>query len=224
MASIDRRRSPHCRISGFKTSFTVNLKLLSMFPLERRVNLAFITLIRSTLVICEAGQRVIAHPPASGPGVRSAGDGIENGLERSSSGSHASGVDDGPHVGLAVRGPHGALSICDLALNDGGPEGSFGGIVRCALLRCTILPGSSPGRQTLAPAGSTRGGSGGDEWSEALREKAPSGGQRTVRAATRVNTEQASKQPMWEPTRPNNGEGRSQRGSERDTHPTIPPG
>lgn len=101
---------------------------------------------------------------------------------------------------------------------------SFRGIIRCALLRCTILPGSSPGRQTLAPAGSTRGGSGGDEWSEALREKAPSGGQRTVRAATRVNTEQASKQPMWEPTRPNNGEGRSQRGSERDTHPTIPPG
>src|SRR3954453_11458129 len=29
---------------------------------------------------------------------------------------------------------------------------------------------------TLAPAGSTRGGSGGDEWSEAPREKAPLGG------------------------------------------------
>ena len=29
--------------------------------------------------------------------------------------------------------------------------------------RCTVLPGVSPGRQTLAPAGSTRGGSGGDE-------------------------------------------------------------
>ena len=36
----------------------------------------------------------------------------------------------------------------------------------------------------LAPAGSTRGGSGGDEWPEALREKAPIGGQRTVRAVT----------------------------------------
>src|SRR3984957_15801508 len=41
----------------------------------------------------------------------------------------------------------------------------------CALPRCTVLPGGNPGRQTLAPAGSTRGGSGGDEWPEALREK-----------------------------------------------------
>jgi hypothetical protein len=46
----------------------------------------------------------------------------------------------------------------------------------CALTRCTVLPGGNPGRQTLAPAGSTRGGSGGDEWSEALREKAPLAG------------------------------------------------
>jgi len=44
----------------------------------------------------------------------------------------------------------------------------FGPIVLCALTRCTVLPGERPGRQTLAPAGSTRGGSGGDEWSEAL--------------------------------------------------------
>src|SRR3954447_12513292 len=34
----------------------------------------------------------------------------------------------------------------------------------CALTRCTDLPGGNPGRLTLAPAGSTRGGSGGDEW------------------------------------------------------------
>jgi hypothetical protein len=44
----------------------------------------------------------------------------------------------------------------------------FSPIVSCALTRCTVLPGGKPGRQTLAPAGSTRGGSGGDEWSEAL--------------------------------------------------------
>jgi hypothetical protein len=43
----------------------------------------------------------------------------------------------------------------------------FGPIVLCALTRCTVLPGGRPGRQTLAPAGSTRGGSGGDEWSDA---------------------------------------------------------
>jgi hypothetical protein len=48
--------------------------------------------------------------------------------------------------------------------------------------------------------------------------------QRTVRAATRVNIEQASKQPMWKPTRHNNGEGRSRRRSERDVQPVIPPG
>src|SRR3954447_18876806 len=64
------------------------------------------------------------------------------------------------------------------------PHCPLGGIVGCALSRRTILPGGNPGRQTLAPAGSTRGGSGGDEWSEALREKGPEGGQRTVRAAT----------------------------------------
>src|SRR3984893_15770494 len=33
-------------------------------------------------------------------------------------------------------------------------------IILCALTRCTVLPGERPGRQTLAPAGSTRGGSG----------------------------------------------------------------
>ena len=58
------------------------------------------------------------------------------------------------------------------------------GVRMCALTRCTVLPGESPGRQTLAPAGSTRSGSGGDEWPEALREKTPLGGQRTVQAAT----------------------------------------
>jgi len=65
-----------------------------------------------------------------------------------------------------------------------GSDGALNGVCMCALPRCTALPGGNPGRQTLAPAGSTRGGSGGDEWPEALREKTPSGGQRTVRAAT----------------------------------------
>src|SRR5271157_4473917 len=46
---------------------------------------------------------------------------------------------------------------------------------------------------TLAPAGSARGGSGGDEWSEALREKVPSGDQRAIRAAAQANTNEASK-------------------------------
>ncbi len=54
-----------------------------------------------------------------------------------------------------------------------GFEVALGERIMCALPRCIALPGENPGRQTLAPAGSTRGGSGGDEWSEALREKAP---------------------------------------------------
>jgi hypothetical protein len=66
----------------------------------------------------------------------------------------------------------------------------------CALPRCTVLPGENPGRLTLAPAGSTRGGSGGDEWSEALRETTSSGGQRTARAVTRVNTERQPQPPL----------------------------
>jgi len=45
-----------------------------------------------------------------------------------------------------------------------------------------------------------------------------------MRAVTRVNVEQAPKREPWKPTRHNNEEGRSRRGSERVTHPTIPPG
>ena len=45
-----------------------------------------------------------------------------------------------------------------------------------------------------------------------------------MRAVTRVNTEQASKHPMLEPTRHNNGEGRCDQGSERDRRLIIQPG
>src|SRR4051812_30935851 len=45
---------------------------------------------------------------------------------------------------------------------------ALGLIVGCALERCTRSPGAIPGRQTLAPAGSTWSGPGGDKWSEAL--------------------------------------------------------
>ena len=57
-----------------------------------------------------------------------------------------------------------------------GSDSALDRVRVCALTRCTVLSGGNPGRQTLAPAGSTRGGSGGDEWSEALREKTPLGG------------------------------------------------
>src|SRR6478752_3270658 len=102
-----------------------------------------------------------------------------------------------------------AKSVCDGPAIKARNELNRVGV--CALKRCTVLPGENPGRQTLAPAGSTRGGSGGDEWPEATSRKGPAGGKRSVRAATRVNIEQASKQSMWEPTRHSNGEGRRRR-------------
>ena len=55
----------------------------------------------------------------------------------------------------------------------------------CVPCEGTIVPSvSNPTRLTLAPAGSTWGGPGGNKWAEALREKASSGGQWTLRAAT----------------------------------------
>lgn len=45
-----------------------------------------------------------------------------------------------------------------------------------------------------------------------------------MRAVTEVNTVQAPKTPMRKPTRHNDEEGRCGWGSERDSHPTVPPG
>ena len=50
------------------------------------------------------------------------------------------------------------------------------------------------------------------------------GGKRSVRAVTEVNIVQAPKMSMRKPTRHNNEEGRCGWGSERDSHPTVPPG
>ena len=56
-------------------------------------------------------------------------------------------------------------------------------VVMCALRRRIETPGENPGRQTVVPAESTWSGSGGDEWAEALQEKAVLDGQRAMRAA-----------------------------------------
>ena len=48
--------------------------------------------------------------------------------------------------------------------------------------------------------------------------------QRSVRAVTRVNIEQASKSSMWKPTRHNNEEGRRRGRSEREAQSAVPPG
>ncbi len=98
-------------------------------------------------------------------------------------------LDQGHRDRPVLRPGVGASKQRVLAGQGVGADGALDDVGVCALARCTVLPGENPGRQTLAPAGSTRGGSGGDEWPEALREKTPLGGQRTVRAATRVNIE-----------------------------------
>jgi len=51
--------------------------------------------------------------------------------------------------------------VCAPAKFGAGPN--LRNIVLCALARRIVLPGGNPGRQTLAPAGSDRSGSGGDE-------------------------------------------------------------
>lgn len=62
-------------------------------------------------------------------------------------------------------------------------------------------------------------------WPEALRcNEAASGGSVTMRAATRVNAEQAPKRVMRRPTRPSDGEGCHLSGSERREHRRAPPG
>ena len=60
---------------------------------------------------------------------------------------------------------------------------------------------------------------------EALRRpRAALGGSATMRAATRVNAEQAPKPVTRRPTRPSHGEGCQRSGSERHRHRPYPPG
>src|SRR3954466_14744521 len=84
--------------------------------------------------------------------------------------------------------------------------------------------GCKPHPATLAPAGSARGGSGGDEWSEALREKVPSGDQWAMRAAATANIDEASKRSAVRADPPVEWGGRRRRTSERETRLTVSPG
>ena len=56
-------------------------------------------------------------------------DGGEDGAEDGGAGRQAGGVDDGADRGLALSGPHRTVAIGDLALDHGGPEGSFAGVI-----------------------------------------------------------------------------------------------
>ena len=109
---------------------------------------------------------VITQPPAmrTGVTVRGAlsGQGAEDDVEGVGA-VESCGVDCRSHVRFGLGRPHGAITVGHFSLDHAGAELAFRTVVGCALPRCAILPGGNPGRRTLAPAGSTRGGSGGDE-------------------------------------------------------------
>jgi hypothetical protein len=90
--------------------------------------------------------------------------------------------------------------------------------------RCTSPVGEIPTRPlSLRPEALGAG----QEATNGLKhfKKSPlQGGQRSVRAVTRVNIVQAPKRSPRKPTRHNNEEGRRGWASERDTHPAVPPG
>jgi hypothetical protein len=111
----------------------------------------------------------------------------------------------------------------DVLVLDRPPEALHKDVV-CAVKGAFLRPGEKPGRQTVVPAGSARSGSGGNEWAEALREKASLGGQRSRGPQRAVNTEQAPKTALREPTRHNIGEGRRLGRRERRKQTEVPPG
>src|SRR3954469_16272962 len=80
----------------------------------------------------------------------------------------SAGLQDAHGGGVGRRALLGAGAVGDPAGDDGIAQGAPGLVVGCALERCTRSPGAIPGQQTLAPAGSTWSGPGGDKWSEAL--------------------------------------------------------
>ena len=59
----------------------------------------------------------------------SGADGLKDGVEGVGAGSQTGRVDDGADVGFALCGPHGAIAVRDLALDDGGPKSALAGVV-----------------------------------------------------------------------------------------------
>ncbi len=139
---------------------------------------------------------------------------------------------------LAVEG----IALDDLTDDDARPDGftsaaelrtELARISQCAVKGVGILVGESPARQGVAPAGSSRSGSGGDEAVEAFDVQGSPGDSANPQAVTRVNAEQASKRVMREPTCLSNREGRrrdrqellARRGGKRERKvSTVPPG
>ena len=76
----------------------------------------------------------------------------------------------------------------------------------------------------LVPTGITWGGSGGDEWSEALQEKAPLGSQQAVRAATRSEHRAGPENVTAEADPPQQRGRPSSQEKRREEHLAVPPG
>src|SRR5262249_55202535 len=76
---------------------------------------------------------------------------------------------------------------------------------------------------TVAPAGSNRSGSGGNDTAEASDGKGCTGSPANRQAVTYVNAEQASKIITWEPTQQRDGEGRGRRLSGEQPDPACGP-
>ena len=81
------------------------------------------------------------------------------------------------------------------------------------------LVGGSPTRAMVGWPGSWQAVRAGNRPGRSPATKAALGGRANRRAVTCVKPEQASKRKSWTPTQPKDGEGSTNRGSSRQTHP-----
>ena len=95
---------------------------------------------------------------------------------------------------------------------------------QCAVTRRRSSAGANPARQLSLQPVAIGADDGGNDIVRSTPRRAALGGSATMRAATRVNAEQASKRLMRKPTRLSCGEGCQRSGSERREHRPVPPG
>ena len=95
---------------------------------------------------------------------------------------------------------------------------------QCAVTRRRSSAGANPARQLSLQPVAIGADDGGNDIVRSTPRRAALGGSATMRAATRVNAEQASKRLMRKPTRLGSGEGCQRSGSERREHRPAPPG
>ena len=132
--------------------------------------------------------------------------------------------------GLARHSARAGVSVeLDEAVRLGAGElhwcGSLARISQCAVRRRHSPAGANPARQlSLQPVADGADDGGNDIARSTPTAKGCVGGSATMRAATRVNAEQASKRVTWRPTCLRYREGCQRPGSERHMHRPAPPG